>query len=976
MRTLSLFALALSLPAFGQVGNLQVSASALNFTALSGAALPQSQVIGVTSTGVSLPINLSVRYFTTTEGWLSATADRAATPGNVTVTVTPANLSPGNYTGQVLIVASGSQSALVTVTLAVSSTTAGGSVVTANPSTVSLTAVTGVTSQASVGINSVGNVPFQVFTNTTSGGNWLSVNTVLSTAPTTITIIANPTALSSGVYSGTVSIAPTNGSPGVSIPVSFTVGSGGGLTGFTVTPSTANFSYQIGTATPGGQAIYVNNSAGIVSYTASGSASWIRLTSNLNSSPLLTVNGNSNSNLNIYVDPTGLTAGNYGGLVTITASNGSTQSVAVSLTVSDNTILTASPASLTFNYFPDAGIPLAQQVTVLSTGASVNFTASASSTGWLLVGPQFGSTGGSNVLTVSVSPSGLPAGVYSGNINVTTGTTTIPIPVTINVGTSSVSSIAANPALLSFQTQLNSPSASQTLNLSSATGKNFLASASTTGAPWLQVTPNSGTTPASLTVSIVPQAVSAAGVYSGLIQVANVTDNTQLTIPVTMTVSGATLSASPQALSYSLTAGAPTPLSQVVQVSGSVNTPFTVTSDSAWLSTSPSSGTTPSGLTVFASAANLTPGNYTGVLTISGGGATTSVVVNASVSANASPTISPTALSFQFVTNGDVPPAQTISVNSTLGTANFTVSARTDSGSSWLIASASGISTPATISVRVQPLGLAPGTYRGVVTVTAFGTGESRSAEVILSVTTPAAPTLRTALHGATRELSAITPGMILSLIGTSMGPVTGVKGNVSGAGAFETSYNGYRVLFDGVPAPILYISGTQIDTVAPYAIAGRQSTRVEVEYNGARSNPSDLVVSPDAAPGIFTVDGSGRGQAAAINQSGRLNGPANPASVESVLVFYVTGEGQTEPVGQEGRVIATDLRKPVLPVAVNIGGVPVEVQYAGSTPGQVTGLMQVNVKLNSEVPRGPAVPIEIRVGPAPSPAGVTVAIQ
>lgn len=176
-------------------------------------------------------------------------------------------------------------------------------------------------------------------------------------------------------------------------------------------------------------------------------------------------------------------------------------------------------------------------------------------------------------------------------------------------------------------------------------------------------------------------------------------------------------------------------------------------------------------------------------------------------------------------------------------------------------------------------------------------------------MTTPAAPTLRTALHGATRELSAITPGMILSLLGTSMGPVTGVNGNVSGAGAFETSYNGYRVLFDGVPAPILYISSTQIDTVAPYAIAGRQSTRVEVEYNGARSNPSELIVSPDAAPGIYTVDGSGRGQAAAINQSGRSNGPANPASADSVLVFYVTGEG-TEPVGQEGRVIATDLRE------------------------------------------------------------------
>lgn len=976
MRTLSLFALALSLPAFAQVGNLQVSANALNFTALSGAALPQSQVVGVTSTGASLPINLSVRYLTATEGWLSASSDRPSTPGNVTITVTPANLSPGNYIGQVLIIASGNQSALVTVTLTVSSTSSGGSVLTVNPASVSLATSTSATAQATVNINAVGSVPFQVFTNTTSGGNWLSVNTVLSTAPTSITIIANPSALSSGVYSGTVSVAPTNGSPGVSIPVSFTVGTGGTGNGFTVSSSTANFSFQLGTANPPSQSIFVNNSAGIVSYSASAAASWVRLTSNLVSLPQQAVTGNSNSNLVIYVDPTGLTAGTYGSLITITASTGATQSVAVSLTVSANTILNASPSSLTFNYFPDTGIPLAQQTTILTTGADVNFTASASSTGWLLVGPQSGSTNGSNILTVSVSPGGLPAGTYSGNINVTTGSTTITIPVTLNVGTSTISTITATPAILSFQTQLNSPAASQTVSLSALTSKNFIASASTSGAGWLQVTPNNGTTPASLTVSIIPQAVSAAGIYSGLITIANLTDSTQLTVPVTMTVSGATLSTSPNALSFSLTAGAPAQASQIVQLTGSPNTPYTVSTDSAWLSASPTSGTVPGNLTIFASAANLTAGNYTGIVTVTGGGATTSISVNISVSATASPTITPTALVFQYVTNGAVPDAQVINVNSTFGTSSFNTSSRTDSGNSWLVAAASGVTTPATITVRVQPSGLAPGTYRGVVTVTAFGTGESRSAEVTLIVTAPAAPTLLTALHGATRLLSAVTPGMILSLQGNNMGPVNGATGSISGAGAYETSYKGYRVLFDGVPAPILYISTLQINTVVPYAAAGRPSTRVEVEYNGARSNPMDLVVSPDAAPGIFTVDSSGRGQAAALNQNGTFNSASNRASADSILVLYATGEGQTEPVGQEGRVIATDLRKPVLPVAVNIGGVPVEVLYAGSTPGQVTGLMQINVRLNADVPRGPSVPVELRVGPAPSPAGVTVAIQ
>ncbi len=54
----------------------------------------------------------------------------------------------------------------------------------------------------------------------------------------------------------------------------------------------------------------------------------------------------------------------------------------------------------------------------------------------------------------------------------------------------------------------------------------------------------------------------------------------------------------------------------------------------------------------------------------------------------------------------------------------------------------------------------------------------------------------------------------------------------------------------------------------------------------------------------------------------------------------------------------------PVLTVAVNIGGVPVEVLYAGSAPNLVSGVMQVNVRLNADVPRGAAIPLELRVGP------------
>jgi len=976
MRYLSLLALAVSLPALAQVGNLQLSTANLSFSAVSGNIIPQSQIVGVTSTGASLPVNLSVRYFTTTEGWLSATADMLTTPSNVTVTVNSASLAPGVYNGQVLVVASGSQSGLITVTLTVTGTGTGGSVIAASPASVSLASANGQIAQTSVALNSTGSVPFQLFTSTGSGGNWLSVIAVSNTAPTSITISANPAGLAAGVYNGTVSAAPSTGSPGVAIPVSFTVGTGGGGGGFSVSPSSLNFIFQTGTGNPAPQSVFVNNFNGIVGYVATSSTSWARLTSNNNSIPAQSVSGTSNSSLTVHVDPAGLTPGFYNATVTVNAANALSQTLAISLTVSGSSLLAASPSSFVFNYSPDAGIPPSQQTTITASGTSIAFTASANSTGWLLAGPQTGNTSGFNVLTVSVNPVGLAAGTYTGSINVVSGVNVLNIPVTLSVGTTSFNSISSSPTSLNFQSIAGSPSSSQTLFLTAATTKNFLATASASGGNWLQVTPSSGATPASLFVSITPLAVGQAGTYSGVIQISNLSDGTQLTVPVSMTLSGASLSASPQNLSFSLSAGSTTAATQAVQINGTANSIYTAAVGSSWLSVSPNSGTVPGNITVTASAAGLSAGNYAGNITVASAGVSTTITVTLNVTASAAPVLTPSNITFQHTPGAALPAARTIAVNSTAGPTSFSVTGRTNLGGNWLNVTSDSTITPATLTVNVLPTGLAAGTYRGTITVSTSAGAEIRTAEVTLIVTAPAGPTLRTALHGALRELSAITPGMILSLQGSALGPMAGVSGTVTAAGAVETTLNGFRVLFDGIPAPILYSSETRMDVVAPYAIAGRPSTRVQVENSGARSESLELTLSPDAAPGIFSLDGSGRGQAAALNENGTVNGPSNPASQTGVLVFYATGEGQIRPVGQDGRIIATDLRVPVLPVAVNIGGVPVEVLYAGSAPNLVSGVMQVNVRLNSEVPRGAAVRLELRVGPAPSQAGLTVAIQ
>ena len=109
-------------------------------------------------------------------------------------------------------------------------------------------------------------------------------------------------------------------------------------------------------------------------------------------------------------------------------------------------------------------------------------------------------------------------------------------------------------------------------------------------------------------------------------------------------------------------------------------------------------------------------------------------------------------------------------------------------------------------------------------------------------------------------------------------------------------------------------------------ATAGRPTTT---------SNVTITVKSAGLVTGIFSSDNSGRGQAAALNENGTVNSESNPSLQTGVLVFYATGKGQTRPAGQDGGIVVTGIRVPVPPVAVNVGGVPVEVLYAGPAPSQ-----------------------------------------
>ncbi|MBI3684540.1 MAG: hypothetical protein HY235_29560 [Acidobacteria bacterium] len=243
-------------------------------------------------------------------------------------------------------------------------------------------------------------------------------------------------------------------------------------------------------------------------------------------------------------------------------------------------------------------------------------------------------------------------------------------------------------------------------------------------------------------------------------------------------------------------------------------------------------------------------------------------------------------------------------------------------------------------------------------------------------VASPAAPEAVKAdlavLHGATLEATAVAAGMVISLEGAGIGPVTPASGRLGPNGSLETTVSDTQVRFDGRPAPILYAQRNLISVQAPYRVFAQLSTKIEVFRQGAlRAQASVSIVR--TAPGIFTT-GGGAGPAVAVNENGTLHSATNPASKGALLVFYATGEGITDPAGAEGRLAEPPYPAPVAPLEVTIGGEQAEVVAAGAS---VTGpgVLQVTVRAPSQVAAGPQ-PLVLTVGGVRSQRDVTVYLR
>src|SRR5688572_17201692 len=219
----------------------------------------------------------------------------------------------------------------------------------------------------------------------------------------------------------------------------------------------------------------------------------------------------------------------------------------------------------------------------------------------------------------------------------------------------------------------------------------------------------------------------------------------------------------------------------------------------------------------------------------------------------------------------------------------------------------------------------------------------------------------------------AVAPGEIVTLFGEWMGPSALATLELTPDRLFVTkSLAGTRVLFDGIAAAMIYTSAAQVSAVVPYGLAGQSRTEVRVEYNGHISEPVSLPVAT-ASPGVFTVNSTGTGQVAALNQNGSVNGSGSPAEAGSVVIIFATGGGSTNPGTADGAVV-TGAPRLQADVAVAIGGASAEVLYAGSAPFLVSGVVQINARVPPGL-SGSALPVRITVAGVASQGGVTLAV-
>jgi len=250
---------------------------------------------------------------------------------------------------------------------------------------------------------------------------------------------AQTATLSVGTQTYTINQAGTGGpSPGGPGP---SPGNSGGAT-LTASPETVTF--NVAPNAPVTQTVTLTYQSDIEgaptfqAYATTSSGTWLTVSpgsGTMTESTAVGLPHTSTATVTITADPTHISPGTtITGTVTYVAAGVTQDTTYVTMVVANSANFTVAPKSLSFTYRQgDANPPGAQSLSVSSTTAGLTFSASASTASggnWLSVPTASGTTPGS--VPVSVNITNLTFGLYSGTVKISSGASSVNVPVTLN----------------------------------------------------------------------------------------------------------------------------------------------------------------------------------------------------------------------------------------------------------------------------------------------------------------------------------------------------------------------------------------------------------------------------------------------------------------------------------------------------------------------------------------------------------------
>ncbi len=200
---------------------IAASPSSLQFAYTAGGTVPSAQSIQITNSGTGT----LAWSATASASWLTLSATSGTAPSTLSVSISPASLSAGTYTGNVQVSATGASNSPLSV--AVSLTVTGAVVppsLAVTPKTLTFNYTSGGTVPAAQNVSITNAGAGTLSWNASTSALWIGVSAASGAAPASLSVSASPANMAAGTYTGSVQVtaAGATGSP-ASITVTLVV---------------------------------------------------------------------------------------------------------------------------------------------------------------------------------------------------------------------------------------------------------------------------------------------------------------------------------------------------------------------------------------------------------------------------------------------------------------------------------------------------------------------------------------------------------------------------------------------------------------------------------------------------------------------------------------------------------------------------------------------------------------------------------